>query len=328
MELAEPTWTKAIRVTFAQILGRIAVPTFFIISGYLFFAKRKPFFQTLQSKFRSLFLPYVLWTVFTIILYYFVQLFEFSSPYFSNPESLIANWGVREYLSAFWEIESKGEHSGMPLVFQFWYVRNLMVMFVISPIIKLFAQRCPLAYFVFISFLMLMSNIGLFEDYNGWVTALFYFSLGYYAVNHIDTIIKIVDSIKMSDFLIAYAIPFMLSICAYFRVIKGGALILWLNWLFAILLAVKLAGWAATKEKLYDKLSYLAGFSFWIYAAHAPFLIKVLNKLGAKLLPMTGGWFLVHFFGVFFISVGVLLALGILLKRFLPRFYALFCGGR
>jgi len=60
---------------FSQVLGRIAVPLFFFISGFLFFLNVKTFDTVcyknkLQSRMKTLLTPYLFWNVLTICFYY------------------------------------------------------------------------------------------------------------------------------------------------------------------------------------------------------------------------------------------------------------------
>ena len=59
-------WSAVVRNTITDFWGGIAVPAFFIISGYLFFAKPKPIAKTIKAKLKGIVLPYVLWTLISI----------------------------------------------------------------------------------------------------------------------------------------------------------------------------------------------------------------------------------------------------------------------
>lgn len=72
---------------FSQGFSRIAVPLFFIISGYLFFLNIKEgllieFLLKYKSRFKSLVIPYLFWTVFSCLLYLFLQSIPFVSVFF------------------------------------------------------------------------------------------------------------------------------------------------------------------------------------------------------------------------------------------------------
>ena len=322
-----PLWIQIIHDTFTSYWGGIAVPTFFIISGYLFFAKPRPMAVTIKSKLKSVVLPYVLWTFLAIFLFFLAQSFEVSKPYFTQPKNIIRNWGITDYLKALWAWDtSMYLHS--PFVGPFWYVRNLIIMMLISPLIKYLAGKFPAAFLIFVTTLNAFELLNIIEIQYGFITALYYFTLGYYAVKYIGKVMAFLDSISWHDFLAAYLISFVLTIYAKMNFLAGYWFVYWFNLLFTIGLAIKVAGWACKRERLFDKLSYLSGFSFWIFASHLPFVLLVMQKLSVKIIPMHGIGILVQFFGVTILCIGILLLAGIALKRLAPKVFAVLTGGR
>ena len=57
MAVTAPLYVEIIRHLIANVWGGIAVPLFFIISGYLFAAKPKPAKVTVKSKFQGIVVP-------------------------------------------------------------------------------------------------------------------------------------------------------------------------------------------------------------------------------------------------------------------------------
>ncbi len=325
-----PVWMQIIHNTFVYYWGDIAVPTFFIISGYLFFVKQKTFKIIIKSKYKGIILPYILWTLLAILLFYIAQNFEFSKPYFSQPENIIRTWKTSDYFHAFWAWNTSDGNDSLhtPFVTQFWYVRDLIVMMCISPLIKFCAQKYPITLLIFVTVLNSAEILSITKIEYGFTTALFYFTLGYYAVNNISKSIQFLDSIKWNDFIIAYCFSFSITVYSSLNSLSGCEFICWFNRLFTICLAFKVAGATTKNKKIYDILSYLSSFSFWIFAAHLPLVLTVIKKISIKVIPLHGCWILVIFFGSVIICVVLLMLLGIVLKKYLPRLYSLFNGGR
>lgn len=325
-----PTWIQVIHDTFAFYLGGIAVPIFFIISGYLFFAKTKPLGVIIKKKFKGIFVPYILWTFLAIILFYIAQSIEYSKPFFTQPENIIKNWSISDVLESLWARHFAANPETTlhcPFVAPFWYIRDLMIMMLISPLIKFGASKFPAAWLIFVTILNSAEIFGATHIEYGFTIALFFFSLGYYAVNYIGKVIEFIDSFKWRDFLIAYVFSFVLTIYSNMNSL-GSGFFDWFNLLFTICLVFKAAGLVVNNQKLFEKLAYLSGFSFWIFAAHLPFVLPVMRKLSTKIIPMHGAWILVQFFGVVILCVSLLLIIGIVIKKWLPKVYALFTGGR
>lgn len=276
-----PLGIRIIHDTFSNYWGSIAVPTFFIISGYLFFAKPKPIAVTLRSKFKGIFIPYLLWIVLAILLFYIAQSFEFSKPYFAQPENIIRTWHTSDFFRAFWAWDTSVGNNSLhaPFVSQFWYVRDLIIMMCVSPLIKFCASKFPTSWLFFVTILHSAEIFSITKIEYGFTTALFYFTLGYYAMNYIGIVIKFIDSIKWRDFIIAYCCSFSLTVYTSLNSLTGSEFFFWFNRLFTICLAFKVAGTATKNQKIYDKLSFLSELSFWVFAAHLPFVLPVIRKL-------------------------------------------------
>lgn len=114
-----------------------AVPAFFFISGFLFFRNGltlESYKTKLKSRFHSLLIPYILWTLiaFAILSIKYLPVFEH---YFRNLH--IIPYDIRLFLMSFVDRPlPQGVVSGhTPLLYPLWYVRDLMVLVILSPVI-------------------------------------------------------------------------------------------------------------------------------------------------------------------------------------------------
>ena len=96
MQISFPLYVNVIQMIFTEVLGGVSVPLFFVISTYLFFAKPKSTKENIKSKFKSIVVPYIFWTVLTIFLYFAAQSFSFSRNYFSANK--ISCWTFSAFL--------------------------------------------------------------------------------------------------------------------------------------------------------------------------------------------------------------------------------------
>lgn len=327
-QIQVPLYVQIIQNFCTSVLGGVAVPLFFVISSYLFFAKPKPVSKTFKSKLRTIVVPYVFWTVLTILLYFAAQSFSFSRAYFSKEENIIRSWRFLDYVKAFVGRKFADLDYWHPVVYQFWYVRNLLFFMIFSPLIKAAAERFPLSYFCVVLSGTILGMCGVFADPLWIFPAVFYFSLGFYAVRFIDKILLALDNIRWRDFLISYASFTALRMYFDFAKISSSSFVGFLHCIFTILAFVKLAGVWSKNEKVFARLSKLSDFSFWIYAAHAPFVVASIKKLIIKALPMHGALILLQFFMTAALCVAFLMILGILVKKICPKLFALATGGR
>lgn len=110
---------EVIKIVLSQTLVKVAMPTFFVMSGYLFFANvtkwnATTYWQKMKRRIISLLIPYIIWNLLMT-----VKLHTFS-------------------LSIFWE------PANMPL----WFLRDLMIVSLLAPIIYIGVKR--LGWWIFV----------------------------------------------------------------------------------------------------------------------------------------------------------------------------------
>jgi surface polysaccharide O-acyltransferase-like enzyme len=120
-----------------------AVPLLSIISGWLFFSfKDEPLTQIqtrIKRRIRSLYLPLILWNM--VWLAVLLALFTFmpGSPVFHELAYDLSKAGAWDYINMVFAI------SDNPIAYQFWFVRDLFVAVLISPLLWLMLTRMPYA---------------------------------------------------------------------------------------------------------------------------------------------------------------------------------------
>ena len=82
------------------------------------------------------------------------------------------------------------------------------------------------------------------------------------------------------------------------------------------------------EPKIYNILEYLAGYSFFLYAIHTPFLGTSINKISQKIIPLHGILCLVQFLLVAFLTIVLGTMTGILLNKICPKLFRVLNGGR
>ena len=120
--------------TALTLTTRTAVPLFFIISGYLFFINYKNTFidykKHLKTRAKHLLQPIIIWTTLYLLLYYIAQ----KIPYTASLSLVII------YLSKITNGKTLSAHiqvfsTTSMFVGQFWFLRNLFIMCVFSPLL-------------------------------------------------------------------------------------------------------------------------------------------------------------------------------------------------
>ena len=72
-DFIQPKWIEVFKNFICYTLGGAAVPLFFLFASYLQFSKNDSYPTLLKKRSKSLLLPYILWTVITVILYFIAQ---------------------------------------------------------------------------------------------------------------------------------------------------------------------------------------------------------------------------------------------------------------
>lgn len=120
---------QGVQVFLAEVLPHIAVPAFVFFSGYLFFYKTgfdlKVYGEKLRRRVRSLLLPYLIWCTAGFVL--------------AVLQGQCA-WSVKNFLYGFWDTTAWMEmpshiHAAFPADMPLWFVRDLMVMTLLTPVI-------------------------------------------------------------------------------------------------------------------------------------------------------------------------------------------------
>lgn len=153
-------------------IGHIAVPIFFVLSGFFLFFQSNQinirfFKQKYISRTKSLLIPFILWNLtFAIVIYWKEYLFKYV--------------GLSNYSSNIGFSPSKIiEYIIRPLDFPLWYIRDLILLVLFSPILYLWIKKAKLLGIVILYALYLSS---IFFILSIWIptTGLFYFSVGIY----------------------------------------------------------------------------------------------------------------------------------------------------
>ena len=171
MEGEHDLYFKAV-YPFALWLGETGVPGFFFISGFLFFLSKKSYTEKLRSRFHTLFIPYILWNLLLLILYVFA--YAIGHPQDINGKNIVG-YSFIDYLRIFWDRGSYDNGNFVPLLCPLWYIRNLIIMSILSPLLY-YSIRYIRELFLFIVAVWWMTT-----PHNAFISqTILFFSLGAY----------------------------------------------------------------------------------------------------------------------------------------------------
>lgn len=132
---------RTVSFLFSLEISQIAVPAFFFISGYLFFYRDSPYPRKMKKEARTLLVPYMLWNALTLVLYLCLESIPAFSSFFSGNNLPVRDYNFADVLRAFWDGGNWDGGNGTPILHQFWYIRNLLLLGLLSPLVRLFVKR-------------------------------------------------------------------------------------------------------------------------------------------------------------------------------------------
>jgi fucose 4-O-acetylase-like acetyltransferase len=324
------TFTSFFEYLFANGLLRFRIPMLFMISGYLYASyDHRPYTQQIKSRFRSLIIPYFLWSACGLLFTFLLQQLPYTAHivYQAGIDQLGDN---RPYTEIGW--------SGMaerfllrPISYQLWFILALFFFNLIYPAIKWMVVRLPYIWlpFTFLLFFVAVINIPLI-DFRG----LFFFSFGVWVQKQAVslekeprwfslglTMIAFVGLSVIKTFMAFELEPNATSTAVLLLVIHqcsvlAGILAIWFG-------ADKMIAWFSNKEWFQTASSY----SFFVFGLHVP-LLPYMMKWALLHTMMLPNHRLLCYLVVPFVVICFCIAVGRLLHRYLPRFYSVVTGGR
>jgi fucose 4-O-acetylase-like acetyltransferase len=304
-------------------LAFIAVPLFFFMSGFLFFYSlewsRAAFFQKVRSRIKTLLVPFLFWNLLVFVVYVVAQNIPITAQYFAGGIPHITQSGVFEYFNLIIGINR------YPVAFQFWFIRDLMILVAITPIFHLMHKKTAFI------FLALFFCIWFFNIWPSNVLSIipspepiFFFYAG-----------SIVAVKKRTPFLFdKYGLVLIVMCIAFFIVDmllgQSSTSLLYragiLTGVFAAFYTTKIL---MVSKRIKSLFLWLGGSAcFFVFAMHEP-LMSFFQRVVIKLFIPTNDVSTLFFYCAIPIAIIVLSLLVFkILSHILPRFVALITGGR
>ena len=295
---------------------RIAVPCFFLISGYLFFSKLEDkwdtdvWFDKLKKRVRTLLIPYLLWNVIAAVAIWgyrwiFAQIHGETYPGFFDHIAQMR--GLWDYAGV------------LPFDGPLWFIRHLMLLVIAAPLVWLFVKH--LRIWGLLALILVFIFVGYIPE------GVVFFSAGALFRVENKNMLREFDRIKY--WAIALSILSLVALTIAYRnypdlyratgnvFILAGTVVLFL-----------LAGLAAGKGKKACPL--LVQSSFFIFAAHDILILHDFSHwIILHLLPFQREWMeCVDLFLRPTIAIAICLVLYKLMDRFTPKTLSLLTGGR
>lgn len=319
-------------------LRGISVPIYFFISGYVFFWGVKfsgtVYKNKIKNRFKSLFVPYMIWNLIAVFFIIFKQLPIFES-FLSNSNSTL-NLNPFTIFECFWKyngnINPNTFVDGEPLLLSgsyfpvnaaLWYLRDLMIIILTAPAIYWLIKKIRV-YAVYLSMSIYFASI-IFEWPNSMILGgYFYFSWGaYMSIFSIDMMAVFFKWFKLSIFL--YLFNCIMYIVLHDAVPEIISWIKTINSVFALLVCFNIAAWLLQNTKM--KVStFFASSSFFIYVSHCVIYERLRKILFILIKPESGIEILLIFVFTVILTILSLLLTFYVLKKYCPSVLKVVAG--
>lgn len=302
------------------MLGRCAVPLFFAISGYLFFQgmdKEDTYAYTklwmkIRKRIRTLLIPYLIACLFPAAFYLVLEYIP-GVDVFMNTKGFSENFKKPQlelFYFLFWDAGN-----GAPYAFQLWFLRDLILIVALSPLLYMINQWMGKATVCGLFFVLSYFSIPVLPIYG-----IFWFLLG---ACFLDKFSDIKSFWLPIVFLLLCVLEmiFSLSIWEYLQIpiIILGILSFWI--LYDRLVPVT---FELSRNKYWMTFCH---FTFFIYLYHEPTL-NVVRKLLIVPFHHSSFGFAFSYLVSPWIFAAIWIGVGFLFKKNFPRIYSVCMGGR
>ena len=310
----------------SDVITAPVVPLFLIISGYLYFNKctlvngfnKELYIKKTKNRIKSLLVPYLLWNLLVFLFFTVIaSLTSGSDVMQKDGYKTLADYEFVDIIKNFWALDSTGKPIDGPL----WFIRDLFVISLFSPLIFLGIKYLK---WFFFSIIIILSYCRIS------------FSVPGIDYSHVLSFSEVYFTLGASIALLNPSLPSKLTEKKYFvfiisiSVILCGLLMLSeltsnialrtpSVWCFRTVAAF--AFFAISEQVVHKKfigLSILSISSFFIFAIHKPILVIIRRIVFASLQP-TNEIILIGFILIIpIVTISVSFLLFYFIKRWLP----------
>lgn len=319
-----------LRLFITNVFARIAVPTFFIISGYYFFIKNdsfnyKIYNSKIHKRIRTLLIPYILWNLLAIIPTYEIACYLFKNqPWPAIDFNLIHIFWNNSCST--WKDIFGFEHSlCYPFNVPLWYIRDLIIMILISPIVYSSIKRIPKTYF---TLLAICGTLGIWPNIVGfYYNSVLFFSIGSALGIYKIDLIKVCSKYAKTNFIITIITMLIVSYAVSVQTDTFG-----LNYIFYISCIMSIFNIVSylIKENKLKVNTFLLRSTFFVYAYHYLSSSILLSAVVPQIykLPIHGIMYPIIYMIIPILKICICLGIFYILEKTAPKLTNLLTGSR
>ena len=289
-------------------IATIAVPIFFMISGFLFFynfeSSVENWIKKYKSRFKSLFIPYFIWCTSWMIILYSIQLMPIFKGFFSD--MVLSEFSFKEILKYTYKY---------PIPFQLWYISALIECVIISPLIYYIIKKVGyisgpilviLWFFNIVDYPIALFSIGCFLSINN-----ISFNRSVSKLKYITVLLLFVIATIIKTYLSYYDSSYIGILGNV--VILLGVISIWM-------------AYDQYSDKL-DRVFDITKYGIFIYFLHEPLQSVIIRVL----LKISSSWkigSIITYLISPVITISICLVIAVFLNRYMNKTYKVLTGGR
>ena len=346
-QIQEPTYRPivvssgfayALKILLSEGICRIAVPAFFLISGYLFFLNlekwdKDVWIGKMKRRIHTLLIPYILWNLvgiaYTCITPYVGAITE-------GADSLLSIFQERGWIRLFWDSNRIMEqwspptvnilgvtmHNGMPANTPLWFIRDLIVINLFSPFIYAFVKNTKYYGLAVLCVFFILNTWLPIEGFS--IIGFLFYSIGAFFAIFSKDLIDSFSKVKTTSYV--GSIAFLVLLVVTFGKHWSAQYIQRLFQLFGVVAVFNMT--VSLMKKDGSICIKLADSSFFLYASHI-FIISAIAFVLNKLVPSTNQVMLaLKYLLSATITVAICEGVFQIMKKVCPGFLSFICGNR
>lgn len=303
---------------FSYGITRIAVPLFFMISGYLFYLgftnQKGVLIDKIKKRIKTIVIPYFFWTVTGVLFYFVMQSIPKLQPFFNK--KLVKNYSFSDWMNAIF----------VDLVpYQLWFLRDLILLVFASALIYYIIKKTKflLPFISFCFWIFNQSTIFLSSE------SILFFSIGAtIALYYPEYPTKLFINNKIASIWIVLLVSKIIVL--YFN--QDQKIIINIIHKTSILIGLLSVWslydiWYPNLKEMMFKRKTLLDYSFFIYVFHEPLLTIVKKSMFLVMGKKELSYFIIYCISPFIIISSCLIA-GHILKKYFNKFYNFSTGYR
>ncbi|SCY66436.1 acyltransferase family protein [Microvirga guangxiensis] len=306
-----------------------SVPLLGTISGYLFFRNWKPgmdfYWKRIKSRTFSILLPMISWCAIVLAVFYVIRMFSPTSGFLALIDNYdLDNLGLRQLVNALAGITRR------PVNFQFWFLRDLFLTVLCTPLLGLLIRRIPYIGLAAIGLVWLF-NVDVPVFFRNDVFFFFYLGGLIQARGwNLDFIPPRAAVVAMVVYLIVVGLRTVAPAFVTEDTAFGYVVLEPMTRLMRLLGVYAFWGCAPFLMRTFigRQIVTWGALAFFLHAIHWPLNHFVKDGLAALLPPEGDAGLIMNYFGTTFVTIAISFAAAWLLNKTLPSLFSHLSGGR